>query len=146
MCPADQSGPVDVSVYRAAAGEAELGTATIQPAVAGPDPLDVTATAAPASVTAGVAAVVSGTVSDGSSPVRATATWYSAPAGSTAWVRIAGPVATSTGGTTSISVKPTASTTYRLVVATPAASTWTSTPAVATVTVVKRAGGDRGRR
>ena len=45
--PVDQTGPVDVSVYRAASGAAELGTATIQPQVTGPDVLDV-ALSAPA--------------------------------------------------------------------------------------------------
>jgi hypothetical protein len=137
MCPADQTGAVDVSVYRAASGQAELGTTTIQPVAAGPDPLTVTLSA-PATLAVGAVATVTGTVTDGSQPVRTTATWYSAPAGSTAWVRIAGPAPTSVAGATSISVAPSASATYRLVVSAPAASTWTATPAMATVTVVRK--------
>ena len=137
MCPSDTTGTVDVSVYRGAGASAELGTATIEPMVTGPDPLDV-ALSAPTSVAGGTAATVTGTLSFEGQPVRATVTWYAAPAAGGSWVKLAGPVATSAAGTTSVAMTPAASEKFELVVAQPAGSTWTASPAVATVTVTKR--------
>jgi hypothetical protein len=114
-----------------------MGVATIDPLVTGPDGLDVALTA-PASVSGGSTVTVGGTLSAGGQPVRGTVTWYSKPATGGSWVRVGGPAATTAAGTTSISTMPSASTTYELVVAQPVGSTWTASPAVVTVTVVKK--------
>jgi hypothetical protein len=53
-------------------------------------------------------------------------------------VKIAGPVATSAAGTTSVAMTLGQSEKFELVVAQPAGSTWTAAPTVATVTVTKK--------
>src|SRR5207244_664885 len=127
MCPSDSTGPIDVSVYRAASGTAKLGTARIDPLATGPDILDVSLSA-PTSVAGGSPYTVSGTLSFGGQPVRGTVTWYAAPAAGGSWVRIGGPAATTPAGTTSISTTPGVSEKLELVVAQPAGSTWTASP------------------
>ncbi len=137
MCPSDSTGAVTVSVNRVSAGLAELGTATIQPLVTGPDPLDVVVTA-PATVPAGTAATVTGTLSAGGQPVRATVTWYAAPASGGSWVKLSGPVATDAAGVSHVAMTLSVPEKFELVVAQPAGSTWSAPPTVVTVNAVKR--------
>jgi hypothetical protein len=137
MCPSDSTGAITVTGTRVDAGLAEFGTATVQPLVTGPDALDVVVTAPP-TVPAGTAATVTGTLSSGGQPVRATVTWYAAPAAGGSWVKIAGPVPTDVAGVTHLAMTLTVPEKFELVVAQPAGSTWTAPATVVTVNAVKR--------
>ncbi len=138
MCPANVTSPVTVNVTRTAGGTAELGTATVQPAATGPDPITVALTA-PAAVSLGATATASATLSYNGLPVRGTVYWYTAAASGGTWTLMSGPVLTDASGASHVSKALSVAQQFQVVVLLASSgSTWTAAPQIVTVDAVRR--------
>jgi hypothetical protein len=138
MCPADVVKSVTLEVYRTSAGAVEFGTATVDPATAGPDALTLGLSSTGTSVYAGTLVTLSGALSWAGHPVRGTVTFYAAPTTGTAWTRLYGPVLTDVAGGYHVSVRAWTPQRYKVAVTLPTGSTWTATQPTVTVTAAKR--------